>query len=81
VKHFAAKVFHERLCLKVEIAQHFIRAPAAQQLDVTGVHIGTKEGGGAGSTEASGRDIGWEETKARTDDGDSQPKCMGNVSR
>jgi hypothetical protein len=57
VKHFAAEVFHEWLRLKVEIAQHFIGAPAAQQLYVTAVHIGTKEGRGAGGTKASGRDI------------------------
>ena len=29
VKHFAAKVLHKRLRLKMEIAQHFIRAPTA----------------------------------------------------
>ena len=53
-KHLAAKIFHQRLCLEVKIAQHFIRSPSAKKLDVAAVHIGTQEGHCAGCTQAAG---------------------------
>jgi hypothetical protein len=56
-KHLAAKIFHQGLRLKMEIAQHFIRSPAAEELDVATVHIGAQEGCSAGCTKAAGRDI------------------------
>jgi hypothetical protein len=46
-EHLAAKIFHQGLCLKMEIAQHFIRSPAAQKLDVAAVNVGAQESGRA----------------------------------
>ena len=43
------------MCLEVEIAEHGIAAPPAEQLDDVGINLTAEEGHGAGGTEGTGR--------------------------
>ena len=43
MEHLGRKVAHDRFRLDMEVAKHFIRAPAAKEADAVGVHIGAKE--------------------------------------
>ena len=40
MEHAAGKVEHNRLGLKVEVAEHFVGPPAAEQADDVGVDLG-----------------------------------------
>ena len=46
INHFACKPAHDRLSLDMEVAKHFIRAPAANEPDDVTVYLGTQQGHG-----------------------------------
>ena len=62
VKHALGEVTHDRLGLDMKIAEHFVRAPAADETDDIGVDLGAKESHSACSSEAAGRNISRKET-------------------
>ena len=47
--HGGGEVHHQWVRLQVQIAQHFVRPPAANELDNIGVDLAAEEGHGAAS--------------------------------
>ena len=62
-EHATGKALHEGSCLHVQVAKHFIGAPAADELDSIRVDAGTEECHRAGGAERAGADIRGKEAK------------------
>jgi len=62
-EHSACKVAHDGLCLEVEIPQHGVALPTAQQLDGVAIHVGVKKRHGATRSEGAGAHVGREIAK------------------
>jgi hypothetical protein len=52
--HTSHEGVHEQVGLEMEVAKHFIRAPATNEMDDVGVNAGAKEGHGTAGTKAAG---------------------------
>ena len=63
LEHEGGEIPHDRLGLKVEVAKHFVGAPAAQKADAVSVDVGAEESHGSCSTQTPGGDVGGEETE------------------
>ena len=57
MEHEPGEVAHDRLGLKVEVPEHFIRAPAANESDDVGINSGEKEGHGTTHPKGAGCDV------------------------
>jgi hypothetical protein len=81
LEHAGGKVAHDRFSLYMQISEHFIRAPPANELDAVGVDVGTKECHGTRGSQGSGRDMVGEETVGWSEDSGSKAQQMGKVRR
>ena len=52
---------HNRVGLDMEVSQHGVRSPPADELDGIGVDLAVEEGGGTGGSERAGGNVRWEE--------------------
>jgi len=78
-QHAGRKVFHEGLGLEVEVAQHFVGSPTTEELDDVGIDVGAEQGGGARSSEGTGRDIIRGETVLSAEQVGSEAQGGGDV--
>ena len=81
LEHAGGKVAHYRFSLYMQISEHFIRSPAANELDAVGVDIGTEECHGTGGSQGPGRDMVGKETMGWSQDSGSKAQKMGEVRR
>jgi hypothetical protein len=56
--HSTSKVMHHRLCLCMQIAQHFIRTPPANETDGVVVDVSAKKRHGTPGPEGPGANVG-----------------------
>ena len=77
--HASREVTHDRGCLKMEIAEHFVRAPSAEEANDIGVDLGTEKGIGSRCSEAASTDVGWKEAEGRAKESDCVAECGGDV--
>ena len=62
VEHAGGKITHDRLSLYyMQVSQHLIRAPAANELDAVSIDISTQKGHGSRRTQGSSGDVLGEE--------------------
>ena len=80
-KHAGREIAHDRLCLDMEVSQHFIGAPAAEELNDVGINLGAQQGHGAGGTEGASRDMLGEETVSRAEQTGMGAEECSNVMR
>ena len=64
-EHTTGVVPHERVSLDVQITEHFVRAPPANEADDVQVNLGQEKGGRASSAETSCRDFRRKEAEVR----------------
>jgi hypothetical protein len=57
LEHEKYKVLHDGLSLEMKVAEHFIRAPAANKADDVRIHSGEEEGHSPAHLERAGSDI------------------------
>jgi hypothetical protein len=82
VEHFGGEALHESISLEVEVAQHFVGTPSADEADDVGVDVSTEEGHGArGSERPSGDVIGKKSQSGWTKETDSRAKCEADIRR
>ena len=76
-QHTLGVISHEGVGLDVQIPEHFVRSPPADEADDVRVNSGEEEGGGTSGPKTAGRDVGGEETKvwATGHDGVSNSCC------
>ena len=55
--HGWGEVHHERVGLKVQVAQHFIGAPAANKLDDVGINLSAEQCHGASRAKSASGDV------------------------
>ncbi len=58
LEHGRGEVCNNRICLNVEVAEHFVGSPASEKTDAVRVYLGTKKRHGARSSEGTNRYIG-----------------------
>ena len=56
-KHSGRKMTHDGFGLDMEVAEHFVGAPAAKKSNAVRVNIGAKEGHCASCPEGPGRNV------------------------
>ncbi len=61
----------QRIGLNVEVTEHFVRAPTAEETNLISVNFGAKEGHGTTGSERSGGDVFRAEAEGRSNGGDS----------
>jgi len=81
LEHKAGEVAHDRLGLKMQVTEHLIRAPAADQADNVGVDVGKEKGHGTTSAKGLGVDIGRKEANAGTEGGNGESEGLCDVGR
>jgi len=59
VNHSLGKIAHDWFGLGSEVTEHYIRLPAADELDDVGVHLGNEKGHGPAGAKRSGRYVCW----------------------
>jgi hypothetical protein len=69
-QHLLGEGGSQRIGLNVEVTEHFIGVPAAEETNLIGVNFGTKEGHGAAGVERSGGDVCRAEAEYRSNGGD-----------
>jgi hypothetical protein len=57
VEHLAGKALHDGFCLEMEVADHGVTVPPAEDLDEVVVNFATEEGHGSASAEGFGSDV------------------------
>ena len=57
MEHAAGEVGHEGSGLQVEVTEHFVGTPSAQEADDVGIDVGAEESISASSSEAAGSNI------------------------
>ena len=57
LEHAGREIPHHRFSLHVEVAQHFVRAPATEQTNDITVDMGTKESHGARGPQRAGGNV------------------------
>jgi hypothetical protein len=57
IQHLLRKMTHNRLGLDMQVAQHFIRSPSADELDDVSVDLGAQQGSGTCCAHQRGRDV------------------------
>ena len=70
-KHTLGVIMHKRVSLDVEVPEHFVRAPAADEADDVGVDAGQEECRRASGAKTARRDLGRKETEVWPAGGDS----------
>ena len=65
-RHPFREAVQEGLRLNVEVSEHLVRPPAAEETDGVGVDLGAEECICASGAKATCRDVGWEEPKRRS---------------
>jgi len=70
-KHTLGVIAHKRVSLDVEVPEHFVRAPAADEADDVGVDAGQEECRRASGAKTARRDLGRKETEVWPAGGDS----------
>ena len=80
VEHFGSKAFHKGVGLEVEVSQHLIRSPSADEADDVGVDVSTKERHSAGGAKRASGDVIREETEGgRSEEADSSAKSDADI--
>jgi len=60
-QHVGSKITHDRFGLDIQIIQHGVGVPAAQQLDDVAINMGAEKGRGTRGLQGAGRDVPREE--------------------
>ena len=63
MEHATGKVRHERGGLQMEVTEHFVGAPSAEESDDVGIDVGEEESVSASSLEAAGSNIDGKEAQ------------------
>ena len=53
MKHPGRKITHDRLCLDMQVAEHFIRPPTTNEANAVRVDLGAQEGHGTRRSEGA----------------------------
>ncbi len=69
-QHLLGKGGSQRIGLNVEVTEHFVGVPVAQEMNLIGVNFSTKEGHGTAGAERSGGDVFGAEAEYRSNGGD-----------
>jgi len=77
--HAFSKVAHYGLCLDMEVAEHGIGTPSAQELDDVVVNTCAEERHGSGGAEGAGGNVRGAEAKWWAQDGSCQLEHMGDL--
>jgi hypothetical protein len=64
-EHTTGVVPHERVSLDMQITEHFVQAPPADEADDIRVNLGQEKGGHTSSAETSCREFGRKEAEVR----------------
>jgi hypothetical protein len=56
-EHTGGKMAHDGFGLDVQVSEHLVRLPAAQESDTVRIHVSAQEGHRASGAEGPGRDI------------------------
>ena len=56
---------HERVSLEMEVAKHFVGAPAAYEFDDVGINLAAQKCHGTASTQCSCGDVAGKDAKVR----------------
>lgn len=82
LEHAAREVPHDGGSLNMQVAEHFIRAPASKETDVVSVNLCAQQRHGACSPQGASRDVpGVEAELVWAQDGDGLAERSGDVGR
>ena len=61
-KHLGREIAHDRLSLDMQVSQHLVGPPAAEETNAIGIDVGAQECHGASGAEGAGGHVGRQET-------------------
>jgi len=79
LQHEASEVAHDGVGLKVQVAEHFVGTPAADEADDVRVNLGEEEGHGPTRAKRAGGDVVREEANARAEGRDGEAEGKGYI--
>ena len=80
LEHERGEVAHDRLCLQVQVPEHFVGTPTTEEADNVRIHLRAEQGHSPRGSKAAGADIGRvnaQRSWAKGNDGGA--KCIRNV--
>ncbi len=79
IQHFLGKIAHDGFSCKMKVPEHFVRPPAAKDLDDVSVHFGDEERHGTASSEGAGGDLLGCEAQAKAEEAHCATQMGGDV--
>eukprot|EP00980_Cylindrotheca_fusiformis_P008494 scaffold1805_cov104-Cylindrotheca_fusiformis.AAC.1 len=64
--HAGSEMLHYWSGLDVEVTQHFVRTPTANQADAVSINVGAEKGHSTGGSKGAGGDVLWQKSKLRS---------------